>query len=88
MRSSPALVLPRRPESGLSLLVSAGLPTVAMRAPSHGIARALLAAAGVQALHTLPSDSDASTRSWKANGKREKSDCLRAPAGTTAADAT
>lgn len=39
------LVVPRQPESPLSLLVSAGLDTVALRAPSHGIARALLAAA-------------------------------------------
>ena len=36
------LVLPRRPGSSLSLLVSAGLDTVALRAPSHAIARALL----------------------------------------------
>jgi len=40
------LVLPRRAESDLSLLVSAGLDTVAVRAPSHRIARALLAAVG------------------------------------------
>ena len=39
------LVLPRRPDSGLSLLVSAGLESVAVRAPDHPVARALLEAA-------------------------------------------
>jgi len=38
------LVLPRRADSELSLLVSAGLDTVAVRAPSHPVARALLLA--------------------------------------------
>jgi L-threonylcarbamoyladenylate synthase len=38
------LVLPRRADSNLSHLVSAGLDTVALRAPSHPIARDLLAA--------------------------------------------
>lgn len=38
------LVLPRKPDSGLSLLVSAGLDTVAVRAPSNALARDLLAA--------------------------------------------
>jgi len=41
------LVLPRRKDSPLSLLVSAGLDTVAMRAPSHPAALALLKTAGV-----------------------------------------
>ncbi|HVH75805.1 MAG TPA: L-threonylcarbamoyladenylate synthase [Stellaceae bacterium] len=41
-----SLVLPRRPDSGLSLLASAGLDTVAMRAPAHPVAQALLRAAG------------------------------------------
>lgn len=41
------LVLPRRPEAGLSHLVSAGLPTVALRVPGHPVAQALLRAAGV-----------------------------------------
>jgi L-threonylcarbamoyladenylate synthase len=40
------LVLPRRPDSGLSLLASAGLDTVALRAPGHPVARQLLRAAG------------------------------------------
>lgn len=40
------LVLPRRAEAPLSLLVSAGLDTVAVRAPAHPVARALLEAAG------------------------------------------
>jgi L-threonylcarbamoyladenylate synthase len=40
------LVLPRRPHSRWSLLVSAGLDTVAVRAPAHPVAQALLAAAG------------------------------------------
>ena len=38
------LVLPRRPDAELSLLVSAGLDTVAMRAPDHECAQALIAA--------------------------------------------
>src|ERR1041385_1642752 len=35
------LVLPRREHSGLSLLVCAGLDTVAVRMPAHPVARAL-----------------------------------------------
>jgi L-threonylcarbamoyladenylate synthase len=41
-----SLVLPRRADSGLSLLASAGLDTVALRAPAHLVAQALLRAAG------------------------------------------
>jgi len=41
------LVLPRQADCPLSLLVSAGLDTVALRVPSHPIARALIAAAGI-----------------------------------------
>jgi len=41
------LVLKRRAASPLSLLVSAGLDTAALRAPAHPVARALIAAAGV-----------------------------------------
>ena len=40
-----SLVLPRRRDSGLSLLASAGLDTVALRAPAHPVAQALLRAA-------------------------------------------
>ncbi len=40
------LVLPRRPEAGLSLLVSAGLDSVAVRVPGHAVGQALLKAAG------------------------------------------
>lgn len=40
------LVLPLRPESGLSPLVSAGLPTAAIRVPAHPVAQALLRAFG------------------------------------------
>ncbi len=40
-----SLVLPRRATSGLSLLASAGLMTVALRAPAHPVAQALLRAA-------------------------------------------
>lgn len=40
------LVLPRLPRSGLSDLVSAGLDTIAVRCPSHPLARQLLAASG------------------------------------------
>jgi len=39
------LVLPRTASATVSLLVSAGLDTVALRVPSHPVARALLAAA-------------------------------------------
>lgn len=41
-----SLVLPRRATSGLSLLASAGLDTVALRAPVHPVAQTLLRAAG------------------------------------------
>lgn len=41
------LVLPRLPDSGISLLASAGGDTVGIRVPSHGAAQALLAAAGI-----------------------------------------
>ena len=40
------LVLDRLPDCPLSLLVSAGLPSVAIRVPAHPIAQALLAASG------------------------------------------
>lgn len=40
------LVLPRRADAPLSLLVSAGMDTVAVRSPAHPVARALLAASG------------------------------------------
>jgi len=40
------LVVPRRADSGLSLLVSAGLDTVAVRAPSAPVAQILLDAFG------------------------------------------
>ncbi|MCH8092848.1 MAG: L-threonylcarbamoyladenylate synthase, partial [Proteobacteria bacterium] len=39
------LVLERRPASAISLLVSAGLETLAVRVPAHPVAQALLAAA-------------------------------------------
>jgi L-threonylcarbamoyladenylate synthase len=41
------LVLKRRPGSGLSDIVSAGLDTVGVRIPAHPLARALIRAAGV-----------------------------------------
>ncbi len=41
------LVLPRRPESRLSLLCSAGLDTQAVRVPAHPIAQRLLAECGL-----------------------------------------
>ncbi len=40
------LILPRKHDSGLSDLVSAGLPSVAVRIPSHRAARALIDACG------------------------------------------
>lgn len=36
------LILPRRPDAGVSLLVSAGLDTIAIRAPDHEIAQQLI----------------------------------------------
>ena len=42
-----SLVLPRRAPSAIPDLVSAGLDTIALRAPQHPVARALLAAAKV-----------------------------------------
>ena len=41
------LVLPLKPNGPLSALVSAGLPTVAVRVPAHALAHRLLEAAGV-----------------------------------------
>jgi L-threonylcarbamoyladenylate synthase len=40
-----SLVLPKRPESGVADLVTAGLDTIALRAPHHKVAQALLAEA-------------------------------------------
>jgi len=40
------LVLPRRPDSGVSLLCSAGLDSLAIRLPAHQVARAVIRAAG------------------------------------------
>ena len=40
------LVLPVRPEAGLSPLVTAGLPTVGVRVPAHPVAQAMLRAFG------------------------------------------
>ncbi len=40
------LVVPRRPDSAVAELACAGLTTIALRAPSHPVARALLAAFG------------------------------------------
>lgn len=41
------LILPKREEGGISDLVSAGLPTVAIRMPNHPVALALIEKAGV-----------------------------------------
>jgi len=41
------LVLPRQTDSGLSLLASAGLDTIALRAPAHPVAQQLIRAAGI-----------------------------------------
>lgn len=40
------LVAPLRPAAGVSTLASAGLPTIALRAPAHPVAQALLGAFG------------------------------------------
>lgn len=47
MPGALTLVVPRRPESTISLLATAGLDTVALRMPAHPTARALLKAAAV-----------------------------------------
>lgn len=41
------MVLPRKPESGISDLCSAGLPTLAIRVPAHPVAQSLLKKAGI-----------------------------------------
>ena len=41
------LVLPRKPESAISHLVSAGLDTLAVRSPAHDVARAVLMESGL-----------------------------------------
>jgi L-threonylcarbamoyladenylate synthase len=41
------LVLPRRPDSQIAELASAGLPTIAIRVPAHPVAARLLRAAGL-----------------------------------------
>ena len=41
------IILPRKEGGGVADLVSAGLPTIAIRMPDHPVARALIAAAGV-----------------------------------------
>ncbi len=41
------LILPKKMDGGISDLVSAGLPTIAVRMPDHKTARALIEAAGV-----------------------------------------
>ena len=38
------MVLPRRPDCGISLLCSAGLDSLAVRLPAHPVARAIIAA--------------------------------------------
>lgn len=40
------LVLPLRPRAGIASLVTAGLPTIALRAPAHPVMQAVIAAAG------------------------------------------
>ena len=47
MPGAMTLVVPRHPESDISLLATAGLDTVALRMPAHPLARALLRAAAV-----------------------------------------
>lgn len=41
------IIVPRKPDSGISELASAGLATIAIRIPSHETARAVIEAAGV-----------------------------------------
>lgn len=41
------LVLPLLPNAGIASLVTAGLPTIALRVPAHSVMQGLLAAAGV-----------------------------------------
>jgi len=59
-----SVVLPRRANAAVSLLASAGLDTIAVRAPSHPVARALLAKSGlaIAAPSANPSESLSPTR--------------------------
>lgn len=41
------IILPRRADSGIADLTTAGLPTIALRMPAHEIARKIIAASGV-----------------------------------------
>jgi L-threonylcarbamoyladenylate synthase len=52
------LVLPLREGAGISALVTAGLPTVALRVPAHPVARALLAATANPSGRVSPTTAD------------------------------
>jgi L-threonylcarbamoyladenylate synthase len=73
------LVLPRLAQSILSHLVSAGLDTIALRAPSHPVARALIQAAGrpIAAPSANPSGRvSATTAAHVAEGLGDKVDAI------------
>jgi len=73
------LVLPRRPESPLSDLVSAGLDTVALRLPAHPVAKALLRETGlpIAAPSANPSGKvSATTAQHVQDGLGEAVDCI------------
>lgn len=73
------LVLPRRADTPVSLLVSAGLETIAVRAPAHPVAVKLVAAAGVPlaAPSANPSGSVSPTRAHHvADGLGDKLDMI------------
>ena len=73
------LVLPRREDSDIALLVSAGLDTVALRVPAHPVAAALLRAVGrpLAAPSANPSGQvSATTAAHVAEGLGEKVDAV------------
>jgi L-threonylcarbamoyladenylate synthase len=73
------LVLPRREDSDIALLVSAGLDTLALRVPAHPVAAAFLRAAGrpVAAPSANPSGQvSATTAAHVAEGLGEKVDAI------------
>jgi L-threonylcarbamoyladenylate synthase len=73
------LVLPRRTDTELSELVSAGLDTVALRVPAHPVAKALLREAGLPIAApsaNLSGKVSATTAAHVADGLKEKLDFI------------
>ncbi len=70
------LVLPRRPESGISLLVSAGLDSIAVRVPVHPVAQSLLHEAGIPIAAPSANRSGRISPTTPAHVRSEFPDCL------------